>query len=73
MPHDKDQERKEIAQAISFMSNIGITIAACVAVGVFLGKYLDNLLGTSPNLLILFSLLGVGTAVREIGRKGKAK
>ncbi|MGI6169444.1 MAG: AtpZ/AtpI family protein [Christensenellales bacterium] len=53
-------------QALSFFSQIGITMAACVLIGVFLGRFLDNLLGTTPYLLLLFSLFGVGAAFKAL-------
>ncbi|NLL80943.1 MAG: AtpZ/AtpI family protein [Tissierellia bacterium] len=41
-------------------------MASSVFVGVMLGKYLDGFLGTSPWLLLIFSLLGVGAAIRVL-------
>jgi ATP synthase protein I len=37
-------------------------MAALVFIGVLLGKHLDGFFGTSPWLLLLFSLLGAGAA-----------
>ena len=50
---------------------LGITLAACVMTGVFLGRLLDRLLGTAPWLLLVFSLLGAAAAIREIAVMGK--
>lgn len=61
-----DKSGKEFLRALSFFSQIGITMAACVFIGVILGKYLDNLLGTSPWLLLVFSLLGAGAAFKSL-------
>ena len=52
--------------AVSVLTHVGITIAACIVIGVFAGRYLDRVLGTSPWLLILFSLLGAAAAFRTI-------
>jgi len=41
-------------------------MAASVLVGVLLGKYLDGLLDTTPWLLLIFSLLGVGAAIKSL-------
>lgn len=61
-------------RAIVHFSHIGVTVAASVFIGVFIGKYLDRLLGTSPWLLLIFSLLGVGAAVRSLfGMSGNKK
>jgi len=65
-PDKKDKQHKEFANAFASFSNIGVTMAACVVVGVFLGIFLDNLLGTSPGLLLFFSLLGVGASFKAL-------
>ena len=41
-------------------------MAASVLIGVLLGKYLDRFFGTAPWLLLIFSFLGVGAAIRAI-------
>ena len=53
------------------LAQLGITLMACVFAGVFLGKLLDRLLGTTPWLLLVFSLLGAAAAIREIAVMGK--
>jgi len=53
------------------LTQLGLTMTACVFAGVFLGKLLDRLLGTGPWLLLVFSLLGAAAAIREIARMGK--
>jgi len=71
MSGGKDK-RGEVMRAVSFMSQIGVTIIACVVIGVFLGWLLDRWLGTSPWLLIVCSLLGVAAAFKSIfGMAGK--
>ena len=65
-PQDKKKQGNEVLQGLSFFTQIGVTMAACIFVGVFLGKYLDRLLGTSPWLLLVFSLLGAAAAFRQI-------
>ena len=57
---------RDAAKALAHMSQIGLRIAACVFIGVFLGRCLDRVLGTSPWLLLLFSLLGVGAAFKML-------
>lgn len=52
------EDRKNIMRAVSYMSQIAITVAACVLIGVLLGHFLDNRLGTDPCLVLIFSLLG---------------
>ena len=66
MPDSKKKQKSSILRALSFISQLGFTIAACVVIGVFLGKFLDDLLNTSPWLLLIFSLLGMIAAFRAI-------
>lgn len=68
---DKEDENKRSRQnktfrAIATFSQIGFTIVANILVGVLIGKYLDIWLGTSPYLLIVFSLLGVASSIRSL-------
>lgn len=51
---------KALGQAISLATNM----AAAVAVGFFLGNFLDKRLGTSPWLTLLFFLLGTATGFK---------
>jgi len=60
------KERKEIFRAASLFTQIAITIATCVFLGVFIGRFLDNRFGTEPWLLLVFSLLGVGAAFKSL-------
>lgn len=62
----KQLKNSETFRAISYFSQIGVTMASSVLVGVLLGKYLDGLLGTSPWLLLVFSFLGVGAALKSL-------
>lgn len=66
--YKKDNKPKnyETFRAIAYFSQIGVTMSATVLVGVLLGKYLDRLLGTTPWLLLIFSLLGVGAAIKSL-------
>lgn len=45
-------------KALAIFTQLGVSMAACVFVGVVIGKLLDMWLGTSPWLLLVFSVLG---------------
>lgn len=70
---DKSPINSEFLRALAHFSHIGVTMAATVFVGVLVGKYLDGLFRTSPWLLLLFSLLGTGAALRVIFSLSKDK
>ncbi len=63
---DKDSKNKETLKAVARFSQVGVTIAASIITGVLLGKFLDNLLGTSPWLLLICSFLGAGAAFKSL-------
>lgn len=73
-PNNNDKKvSKELMQALSFFSQIGITIVACVLVGVLVGSFLDKLFGTTPWLLLFFSFCGVGAAFKSIFEQSRKK
>ena len=63
---DNKSQRKEFVRAISMLTHIGVLMVACILIGVFLGRFLDNLLGTSPWLLLLCTFLGLAAAFKSI-------
>ena len=66
MPGDDKKQRNGFVKAFSLLSQMGITIIACIGVSIFLGSFLDNTLGTSPWLLIVFTFLGIAAALKSI-------
>jgi len=62
----KKPQQNEFARALSYLLQIGVTIIACLSVGIFIGWLLDWLLGTSPWLLLIFTLFGVAAAFKSI-------
>jgi len=59
-----DNGDREVRKALGLISQLGFAMAACVVVGVFLGKWLDGKLGTSPWLLMAGCLLGAAAAFK---------
>ncbi|MCL2399468.1 MAG: AtpZ/AtpI family protein [Defluviitaleaceae bacterium] len=56
----------DFVKGLSQLSQIGITMVVCILIGVFSGRFLDNIFNTSPWLLLIFSLLGAGAAFKYI-------
>ena len=71
MPGNKPNQRQGILRALSVSSQMGLSMATCVFIGVFLGRFLDSLLETSPWLLLVLSLLGAVAALWTIIRLTK--
>ena len=57
-------DKRRIARALGLMTQLGLTMACCVLVGVLMGRYLDRKLGTSHWLLVVFSLIGGAAALK---------
>lgn len=70
---DKKSKNNETLRDLANFSHIGISMATSILVGVMLGKYLDAFFGTEPWLIITFSLLGVGAAIKYVFDIGKDK
>ncbi len=49
-------------------SAMGLELGLCVIVGLLIGDYLDNLLGTEPWLLLLFLIFGIIAGYRNVYR-----
>ncbi len=69
----KRTSHNQVIRSIGYLTQIGITIVATVMLGVLLGRALDNWLGTTPWLLLLFSLLGAAAAIRTLFEMSKGK
>ena len=66
MSDDNKKQRGEYIRLLSLLSQIGFMIAACILIGIFLGRFLDRVLNTSPWLLIVCTLLGIAGAFTYI-------
>ena len=66
MSNNKKPHQNEFVKAMALLLQIGITIIACIAVGILLGWFLDRLLDTTPWLLMVCTFLGIGAAFKSI-------
>lgn len=62
----KKSKKNKTLHGITYLSQIGITMVVSVFIGVMIGRFLDNIFGTSPWLLLIFSLLGAGAAIKTL-------
>ncbi|OGD12747.1 MAG: hypothetical protein A2Y86_08725 [Candidatus Aminicenantes bacterium RBG_13_62_12] len=53
---------------LAALSSLGLMLPSSIAVGLFLGYFLDKLLGTEPWLLIVFTLFGVASGFLSLFR-----
>ena len=66
MPKLTNQERKAIYRALGLITQMGVCAAMCVGMGIFIGWFLDRWLGTTPWLIMLFTLLGCFAAIKTM-------
>ncbi len=63
---NKKKTRSEILQALTLLSQIGITMAITLFISVMIGKWLDDLSGASPIFLLIFGVIGILAAFRNL-------
>lgn len=59
---DKHRKYVQALSMLSLISQVGLMILIPILGCAFIGKYLDDKFGTSPFLLLIFLLLGIGGA-----------
>jgi ATP synthase protein I len=52
---------------LAYYSSLGLQVALSILLGFGLGVYLDSKLDTNPWLTVIFFILGVAAAYRNIG------
>ncbi|ATY86247.1 hypothetical protein CVV65_16010 [Kyrpidia spormannii] len=59
----RGSEERRSWRAFALVSGIGVELAAAVLAGVYLGRWLDRLWGTSPWMLLVGVLLGLAAGI----------
>ncbi len=60
------KKKRSWTSALALLSQLGISMSIPIFGCIFVGIFLDNLTGKSPLWLIIFILLGVGAAFRNM-------
>ncbi|HJQ38037.1 MAG TPA: AtpZ/AtpI family protein [Thermoanaerobaculia bacterium] len=69
MPDD-DKKARDMRQLVE-ASSIGWMFPIAIGIGYVMGHYLDKWLGTDPWLTVIFTLLGIIAAFRNLFRLAK--
>jgi F0F1-type ATP synthase assembly protein I len=59
-----DKKNFGIIKALGLFTQLGASMAICVAIGVLVGGFLDRVLNTSPWMLLVFAIFGSGAAIK---------
>ncbi|HCS47678.1 MAG: hypothetical protein A2V45_10275 [Candidatus Aminicenantes bacterium RBG_19FT_COMBO_58_17] len=60
--------RRSNYRKVAALSSLALMLPSSIAVGLFMGYFLDRLLGTDPWLLIVFTLFGVASGFLSLFR-----
>ena len=58
--------KPEDFKGLAMLTQIGLTFVVCIAIGFFVGRWLDDVLGTSPWLLLVGILVGIASAFKAL-------
>jgi len=61
-----EKDTKEMFRTLGYVSTIGISMAAAIGIGAWLGLYLDKKFGTEPWLFYICLGLGIAAAFRNL-------
>jgi ATP synthase protein I len=68
-------EEPSVLRQLARLSTIGITLVAATAIGLAIGYGLDRVFGTSPWLMLTFTLFGIAggflNLFRDVGMMGR--
>jgi len=63
-----EKPRRTDWRRLAELSSIGLVLPSSIAVGLFLGYFLDRWLGTAPWLLLIFTVLGIVSGLLSLFR-----
>lgn len=61
-----DNNKMKIFQNLALLTQIGIMMIVPIFIGLFIGRFLDDKLGTGNIFLLIFILIGVGAAFMNL-------
>jgi F0F1-type ATP synthase assembly protein I len=63
-----DKPRRPEIRRLAELSSIALVLPSSIAVGLFMGYFLDRWLGTAPWLLLVFTVLGIVSGLLSLFR-----
>lgn len=69
----KDEEKRQLWNAVGMVGSLGLSMAASVAVGLFLGRFADERLGSGPWGAIIGIVLGMLAGILAVYKRVTGK
>lgn len=69
-----EEKDRKLLRLVGVLSTVGIAMVAATVIGLYIGRKLDEWLGTSPWLTAVFLLIGIAAGFRNLfyyARKGQ--
>jgi F0F1-type ATP synthase assembly protein I len=66
MPFRIGEERAKTMKNMGILSTVGFSLVIAIVIGVVVGYYLDEWLGTSPWLFLVFFFVGLAAGLRNM-------
>ncbi len=67
-PQNRIEKAASAWRSVGMVTGIGFLMAACVAIGLFTGRWLDEQWGTAPWLTVIVALFGAAAGFVQVGR-----
>lgn len=61
-----DEKDRKLLRVVGFLSTVGISMVAATVIGWYIGMKLDEWLGTSPWLTMIFLFIGIIAGFRNL-------
>ena len=61
-----DEEKKSLLKTLGMVSTMGISFAVAIVIGIFVGRKLDDWLGTTPWFFFIFLFFGIVAGFRNM-------
>jgi ATP synthase protein I len=72
MPDDNDKQKRETADAVYLAVSLGFLFPVAIAIGFFLGRWLDGMFHTWPWLTIILTACGITAGFLNLFRAGRS-
>jgi F0F1-type ATP synthase assembly protein I len=72
MPDDNDKKDRSTADALYQAASLGFLFPVAIAIGFFLGRWLDGIFHTWPWLTIILTACGIAAGFVNLFRAGRS-